>query len=468
MSPPVETRVSAHMSSVSHTEHRGPDDETDPQAATIEDLFADLVGLREQTETTDIHDEVHDIKQLLVAAHDRGLIDSGVRHLRARDAAEAFVGSVIFASPLLVEDGIFEIASFLFESTVSGVPVFLAANTVFVVFMTYALLEWTGRNRDETAVLLGVVPVRLLMTLTVAFLVAALLMTVWGRVGGWQSPLEAIARINVLWTVGSLGAALGDILSDNSPPDVTVHPGDGQGSHRDEGTVRAIAPPDEVDGWSDSVLVAELHRQFDDLESVVGSDRNRTEVNRVREQTIEATLDDVFGDQIQKYTTRDIAEAFVGSVFFAIPFLVEDGVFTIAEFFLSFQIGVFPVYFLLNAVFVLVMILALVYWAGPQDVRVTRAVFGFIPRRLIGIAVVSFLTAAALMTMWGRVTNWQEPVVVLARISVVWTVASFGAALGDILPGESSGDDINDNLADLAGFERSDHQTSQDGSGRES
>lgn len=37
----------------------------------------------------------------------------------------------------------------------------------------------------------------------------------------------------------------------------------------------------------------------------------------------------------------------------------------------------------------------------------------------------------------------------VALISVVWTVALFGAALGDMLPGESSGDDINDDLADL-------------------
>jgi hypothetical protein len=40
-------------------------------------------------------------------------------------------------------------------------------------------------------------------------------------------------------------------------------------------------------------------------------------------------------------------------------------------------------------------------------------------------------------------------VVALARISVVWTVASFGASLGDILPGESSGRDINDDWATL-------------------
>jgi hypothetical protein len=78
---------------------------------------------------------------------------------------------------------------------------------------------------------------------------------------------------------------------------------------------------------------------------------------------------------------------------------------------------------------------------------------------MVGIALVSLLTAAALMTMWGRVDNWQDPVVALARISVVWTVASFGAALGDILPGESSGADINDDLA-AYGDSRSDEPVS--------
>jgi uncharacterized membrane protein len=417
----------------------------DEPTATIEDLFSDLRELTSASDDAVAHDEARDIKHLLLEAHERGLIDSGVRDLGARDVAEAFVGSVIFASPLLVEDGIFDIGDYLFEFTVAGVPVFLIANTLFVVFMTYALLQWTGQDRDETHVLFGVVPVRLLTTLTVSFLVATVLMTVWGRVGGWESPLQALARINVIWTVGSLGAALGDILADDDdPPEITV-----QMTARDalDGQVETERP-EAIQQMTDSALVEALHGEFDDLESVVGDDTERQEVNRIREQTVEATLDDVFGDRIQKYTSRDIAEAFVGSIFFAIPFLVEDGVFDVAEFFLSFQIGVFPVFFLVNTAFVLLMILALVYWAGPQDVQVNRPIFGFIPRRLVGIATVSFLTAAALMTMWGRV-EWNEPVVALARISVVWTVASFGASLGDILPGESSGDDINDDLAAL-------------------
>jgi uncharacterized membrane protein len=419
--------------------------------ATVEDLFSDLRRVREEDGDAETHEEVLDVKHLLAEAYDRGLIESGVRDLEVSDAAQAFVGSVIFASPLLVEDGIFDIADHLFEFTVAGVPVFLITNTIFVVFMTYALLEWTGRNREDTHFLFGVVPLRIVMILGISFVVSAVLMTVWGRVGGWHSPTEALARINVIWTVGSLGAALGDIVSDSdTAPAVEAHR-----QNRGTGTER---PDGQSVQLSDGELVDAITNEFDELEATVDDADNRDEVQRIREETIQAALDNAFGTQINKYTSRDIAEAFVGSIFFAVPFLVEDGVFDVADFFLSFRVGALPVFFLVNTAFVLVMILALVYWAGPQDVRVSRPIFGLVPRRLVGIAVVSFLTSAALMTMWGRVDNWQDPVVAIARISVVWTVASFGASLGDILPGESSGDDINDELAAL-GDERRQSET---------
>lgn len=430
----------------------------DDDPATVEELFADLTDLTAGADA-ETHDEITDVKQLLAEAHERGLIDSGVRELEASDAAQAFVGSVIFASPLLVEDGIFDIGDYLFTFTLYDVPVFLIANTLFVVLMTYALLEWTGRNRDDSHLLFGVFPVRVFVVLTISFVVATVLMTVWGRVGGWESPTEALARINVIWTVGSLGAALGDIVSeDETAPAVRAHSESGQhasqGVEPADGDAARAEQSAAVRGLSDSDLVAAITEQFDELESAVGATERQQEVQRIREETVGAALDDALDGSIQKYTSRDIAEAFVGSIFFAVPFLVEDGVFDVADFFLSFTVGSFPVFFLANTAFVLLMILALVFWAGPQRVQMSRPIFGFIPRRLIGISIVSFLTAAALMTMWGRVGNWEDPVVAVARISVVWTVASFGAALGDILPGESSGDDINDDLAalgDLAG-----------------
>jgi uncharacterized membrane protein len=414
--------------------------------ATVEELFSDLADLNTDRETKT---EVQDIKQLLTEAHDRGLVESGVRELNATDAVQAFVGSVIFASPLLVEDGIFDIGAYLFEFTVYNVPIFLIANTLFVVVMTYALLEWTGRNRDETQLLFGRIPIRVFMILGVSFLVASLLMIVWGRVDIWGNPVESLARINVIWTVGSLGAALGDILSDSGSSQTVTNYNEvlleeSLHSHTAGGSVGSNRLED-VETLTDSALVDLLNEQFDELSSVVDSE-DRAEVARIREQTVHATLDNVFGDRIQKYTSRDIAESFVGSIFFSVPFLVEDGVFDVADYFLSYQIGLFPVYFLVNTVFVLLIIQTLVYWAGPQDVKMSRPIFGLVPRRLVGISIISFLTAAALMTMWGRVGDWNDPVVALARISVVWTVASFGAALGDILPGESSGTDISDSL----------------------
>jgi len=441
--------------------------------AGIEELFADLNDLSADVDR-DTRREISETKALLAEAHERGLLDSDLRHLGADDAVEAFVGSVVFASPLLVEDGVFDIAAHLFGVTVAGVPVFLIANVLFVVVLTYALIELTGRDREETHTVLGI-PVRLAMILVVSFLVAAVLMTVWGRAGDWRPPSEALARVSVLWTVGSLGAALGDILADGDSSPVVTASGEPAGAPRESGgrpsppedlpaedlpagngaatdgaSVADPATPPELAGegsLDDGALLAAIHERFDDIHDAVEGEVRR-DVRRVRDRTGTALVADAFDEGIRKYTSRDIAEAFVGSVFFSIPFLVEDGVFDVAAYFLSFRLGGFPVFFLVNAAFVLAMIWVLVYWAGPREVAVSRPLFGIIPRRMVGISAVSFLTAAALMTMWGRIA-WADPVVAIARVSVVWSVASFGAALGDVLPGESSGDDINDDFDQL-------------------
>jgi len=417
------------MSGSTTAEGESPPEPT-AEPAHVEELISGLDDLTAAGESA-AASQLTTVRELLAEAHKRGIINSEVKQLDRNDAAEAFVGSVIFASPLLIEDGVFDIASYLFETTVAGVPVFLVANTLFVVVMTYALLEWTGRDKREATTFFGVVPARVVMILGVSLVVTTLLMTVWGRVDSWTQPFEALARINVIWTVGSLGAALGDILSGEDTAPVADQYDTEAGTH-----------------LTDGELVVSILNQFDDLEAVTtGPDREMVE--RLRQRTASSTTGDVLGDSIRKYTGRDIAEGFVGSIFFSIGFLVEDGVFDVAEYFLSFRVGLFPVFFLANAAFVLAMIWGLVYWAGPQDVKATRPILGFIPRRLVGIALVSYLTAAALMTMWGRVADWNDPVVAMARISVVWTVASFGAALGDILPGESSGADINDELSEF-------------------
>ncbi len=91
------------------------------------------------------------------------------------------------------------------------------------------------------------------------------------------------------------------------------------------------------------------------------------------------------------------------------------------------------------------MTAGLPYCAEFRKVAIHRPFFGVLPRRLFAVILVSLLTATFTMTQWGRVEGWSDPVVAAGRMSVVWT-AAFGAALGDILPGESTGEDINDEI----------------------
>lgn len=190
-----------------------------------------------------------------------------------------------------------------------------------------------------------------------------------------------------------------------------------------------------------TVPVSELLDQLDRLEQTVDNPDERREVEQTRELA-ERLSDGVFGERIRKYTGQDVAESFVGSIVFAVPLLVEDGVNVIAQHFLSTQAAGVPAYLLANVTFVVLLAGALIYWADIQRVEEPTKVMGVpVPRRLIGTLLVAFLTTAALMTLWGRI-EWAQPVVALARVTVVWTVASVGAALGDILPGESTGTDL--------------------------
>jgi uncharacterized membrane protein len=141
-----------------------------------------------------------------------------------------------------------------------------------------------------------------------------------------------------------------------------------------------------------------------------------------------------FGRTIDKYTSQDIAKAFVGSLLMALPMLVED-VSEIGAYFAT-----DPAFFVGNVAFVVVMTIGLLYWADLQQVKITNPILGIVPRRLAGVLTVAFVTSASTMTLWGRV-DWVDPWMTLCQVSVIWSVAAIGGALGDILPGESRGID---------------------------
>ena len=191
--------------------------------------------------------------------------------------------------------------------------------------------------------------------------------------------------------------------------------------------------------------------QLDQLEQTVTSSEERREVRQTRRM-----LRRVPGSsRIKKYTSRDIAEGFVGGIIFSLPLLVEDGVFEIAEWFTEFTVGAVPIFLAVNILFVVGLVGGLLYYTDIRDVR-EHMLLGFLPRRLIGVLVISFIVAAGTMFMWGRLHE-EDPTTLeqFSRITVIWAAAALGATLGDILPGESSGSDLGE-LIGNPGEEHSD------------
>lgn len=199
---------------------------------------------------------------------------------------------------------------------------------------------------------------------------------------------------------------------------------------------------DEVGSYD----VDDVLSQLEVLEETVNRPEERLEVQRTKR-----IVERIPGSgRIRKYTTRDIAEGFVGGIVFSLPLLVEDGVFEIAEWFAGFSVGPLPLFLTANTVFIVCLTAGLLYATDIRDVRVTNPLFGFIPRRLVGVLVISLIVAAGMMFMWGRLHE-EDPTVLeqFGRITVIWAAAALGATLGDILPGESQGEDISDLLGDL-------------------
>lgn len=195
----------------------------------------------------------------------------------------------------------------------------------------------------------------------------------------------------------------------------------------------------EVDRPSTDVHVDQVLKELEQLERTVSEDHEREEVQRVRDM-----LEYVPGTRIiHKYTSRDIGEAFIGGLVFSLPLLVEDGVFDIAEWFVEYTIGPIPLFLTINLVFIVAVVTGLLYAIDFREVRIVNPILGFIPRRLVGILMISALCAFGMMFLWGRLHEGDPTTLEsVARGTIIWTSAGLGAVLADILPGESKGEDI--------------------------
>ena len=223
--------------------------------------------------------------------------------------------------------------------------------------------------------------------------------------------------------------------------------GDGPGSGENPGSADAggATNGDPTAGGPEHPDIDDLLNKLDALEATVDDDHERRKVRQTIAMVERMPGSKAFTSRISKYTGRDMAESFVGAVIFSLPLLVEDGVFEIAEWFVEFSPGGIPVFFIVNALFVLGMTAGLLYYADFRQVQVTKPIFGLIPRRYVGVLGVSLLTAFLMLLMWGRLHE-EDPTAIeqVARVTVIWAAAAFGAARGDILPGESTGQDVSE------------------------
>ncbi|WP_203229097.1 DUF2391 family protein [Halobellus captivus] len=188
--------------------------------------------------------------------------------------------------------------------------------------------------------------------------------------------------------------------------------------------------PDSSIPESDREDLQRLLAAFDALAETVDSPTERERVRSARRAAVVAAADaPVFGKVIRGFDRSDLAEAFLGCVLFGIPMFVEGGTNEVGQ-----VLATRPISLVGTALGTIGLVVGILYVADIQDVRVQDPFFGLIPRRLVGILGVSFLTALVVMTAWGRV-EWSTPVLALATIVVAFVPMSVGAALGDILPG---------------------------------
>jgi len=173
-----------------------------------------------------------------------------------------------------------------------------------------------------------------------------------------------------------------------------------------------------------------LLEEFDTLAETVDSPEEREQVRAARNAAVVAAHDDeIFGQVIKGYDRADLAEAFLGSLLFGIPMFVEGGTNEVGAF-----LAATPLSLVGTVVGAIGLAIGILYVADIQDVRVDKPIFGLVPRRLVGVLGVSFLTALVVMTGWGRV-DWADPLLALATVVAAFVPMSVGAALGDILPG---------------------------------
>jgi uncharacterized membrane protein len=213
-------------------------------------------------------------------------------------------------------------------------------------------------------------------------------------------------------------------MTDRDSSDSDVRPDDDSDA-RPNGNSDADSPSDLPPDPDLDDLLDEL----EELEETVDDPAEREQVRETMRVARRVTVPGTFGRVIRGFDRRDASEALVGSMVFGIPMLGEGGTLEIGAF-----VAANPASLLVTLAGTVALVIGLLYVAEIQRVQIHRPLFGVVPRRLVGVLAVSYLTALVTMTAWGRV-DWAEPWLAICQTSVTFSAMALGAALGDILPG---------------------------------
>ena len=165
------------------------------------------------------------------------------------------------------------------------------------------------------------------------------------------------------------------------------------------------APPaDGTDGTADTAEVEELLERLEDLTDT-GAEREQVRAAVQSEMGIDIGL---FGRVVAGFDRGDVMEAVLGSVVFGIPMFVEGGTTEVGAHFATHPVGTAA-----TVGFTIAVVYGILYVSDIQDVRITRRLFGILPRRLVGVLAVA----------------------ALGSVAVAFVPMAVGAALSDILPG---------------------------------
>lgn len=175
--------------------------------------------------------------------------------------------------------------------------------------------------------------------------------------------------------------------------------------------------------------MGDLLDELDEYHESLTDPTRRERIEEIIETASEVEEPPVFGRTIVGFDRSDLAEALLGSVLFGIPMMVEGGTQEVGAF-----VATHPLFLFGTLVFAVGMAIGILYVADFQDVRIYKPILGVIPRRLVGVVGVAFLTSLAMSTAWGRV-DWGEPWLAFCTCSVAFVPMVIGGALGDILPG---------------------------------